>query len=119
MKVRIRKNLHAEMYFDFILYITVGTTFWPSRFLSVDGPAARLPGRGTKNFRTPFNHLKRERGPAEDGALGALAGNERGDHGGEERAEEDHAAEDVEEQRPEGAAERDHASFQVMWASRS
>ena len=47
MRARIRTNLHVEMYSDFILYITLGTRFWKSRFLFIDDPAARLPGSGS------------------------------------------------------------------------
>jgi len=54
MKVRIRKNLHAEMCLDFIFYITLGTSFWTSRFLFVDDPAARLQGSRTENLHNCF-----------------------------------------------------------------
>ena len=40
-----------EMYFDFIFYITVGTSFWTSRSLFVDDPAAGQAGGWTMGSR--------------------------------------------------------------------
>ncbi|HET6888283.1 MAG TPA: hypothetical protein VFH87_10205 [Candidatus Udaeobacter sp.] len=37
MKTRIRKNLQAEVYFDFIAYITFWTRFWRMRCSSTSG----------------------------------------------------------------------------------
>ena len=54
MRARIRTNLHVEMYFDFMAYITLATRFrrmWcssTSGFLLVDCHAARLPGARLK-----------------------------------------------------------------------
>ena len=60
MKVRIRKNLHAEMCLDFIFYITLGTGFWTSRFSLSMTLRRGYRGAGLKIFTTAFNHLKRE-----------------------------------------------------------